>query len=176
MPEPTTPDLFGQEPLPAYQRTSATSRAAAEAIAPKRATLAAKLLEAYERWGPMTDDEASRRTGIGLNSLRPRRVWLVEQGLVVVAGIGTSDAGRKATVWRLADRPSAQERASRAEERVPVRPSGPSADLWAAALRDRPSWMSKRQHEDLMAKAYEAHNGKVKAALEQVARDMERFR
>ena len=166
MADSTSPDLFGQEPLPAYQRTSATSRAAAEAIAPKAGTISASVLRCISEHGPLTDDEVSRLTGIPLNSERPRRGHLVEQGLVVSAGVGTNLNGNKATLWARAGDP-----------RIP-HPEGPdeSGELLRQIHERRPTWLGDSQLRRLIADALTACGGDQRAALRRVARDVEALR
>lgn len=166
MADPTTPDLFGQEPLPAYRHDSATSRAAAEAIAPKAGTLLAKVLDCFWQHGPLTDDQVSEITGIALNSERPRRDDLVKKGLVVSAGVGTNLNGNKAILWARAGDP-----------RIP-HPDGPdeSGELLRKVHERRPTWLGDRQLRRLIADALTACDGDQRAALRRVLRDVEQLR
>lgn len=64
---------------------SQTSKAAAEAVAPKIGGQLALLLSAFRRAGiaGLTDQEAARATGLRDNSLRPRRVALERDGQIM---------------------------------------------------------------------------------------------
>lgn len=83
---------------------SDTSRAAAERVEPKVGTQRALVLQALRQAGfgdrkGWTDSELSRICSIPLNSVRPRRLELVEQGWV-------RDSGRVrdgSTVWELVE-------------------------------------------------------------------------
>ena len=83
------------------QRHSATSRAAAADQTPsKRDTDRQRILDALERLGPLTDEQIGKATGIGMNTVRPRRVDLVRDGLVVaVDQDGVTQSGNRATRW-----------------------------------------------------------------------------
>lgn len=87
---------------PPYQRHSDTSRAAAEAIKPKRVSLRQRVLDAIRTNGlyGMTDEEIQAATGISPNTARPRRVELVAAGLVVDLGERRPTAsGKMSVVW-----------------------------------------------------------------------------
>ena len=83
------------------QPHSATSRAAAADQTPsKKDTDRQRILDALERLGPLTDEQIGKATGIGANTVRPRRVELVRDGLVVaVDQHGVTLAGWRATRW-----------------------------------------------------------------------------
>ena len=83
------------------QPRSATSRAAAADQTPsKRDTDRQRILDALERLGPLTDEQIGKATGIGANTVRPRRVELVRDGLVVAADQeGRTETGSRATRW-----------------------------------------------------------------------------
>jgi hypothetical protein len=91
--------------LPAHQRHSETSTAAAGAIEPKAATLRRLVLEALRLRGQQgaTDDELQEVLGsVGMsgNTQRPRRVELVRAGLVRDSGTTRpTRSGRRAVVW-----------------------------------------------------------------------------
>ena len=57
------------------------------------------ILNALEENGPMTDEQLVACTGIGANTLRPRRVELVRAGLVVAVGEGRTSGGHRAATW-----------------------------------------------------------------------------
>ena len=83
------------------QPHSATSRAAAADQTPsKKDTDRQRILDALERLGPLTDEQIGKATGIGMNTVRPRRVDLVRDGLVVaVDQDGVTQSGNRATRW-----------------------------------------------------------------------------
>lgn len=88
--------------LPAHQRHSATSRAAAVAIAPHAETLRAWVLREIQSCGfeGCTDQECQELMCIDPGTQRARRVELVQAGLVRDSGrTRATRAGRKATVW-----------------------------------------------------------------------------
>lgn len=88
--------------LPLFQSHSPTSLAAAVEIAPAVPTLLAKVRAAIEAApNGLTDSEGMEVTGLEGNTYRPRRITLVEEGIVVDSGETRRTAsGRKATVWR----------------------------------------------------------------------------
>ena len=57
------------------------------------------ILNALEEDGPMTDEQLVACTGIGANTVRPRRVELVREGLVVAVGEGRTMGGNRAVTW-----------------------------------------------------------------------------
>lgn len=82
------------------QAHSETSRAAAKEQTPsKRDNDWNRILDALERLGPLTDEEIGTATGIGGNTVRPRRVELVRDGLVVAVGEGRTRSGKRAVRW-----------------------------------------------------------------------------
>ena len=82
------------------QRHSPTSLEAAAAQTPeKAATQRVQILELLGRVGPLTDEEIGARLGIDGNAVRPRRVKLLDDGLVVARGTGVTKAGRRAVKW-----------------------------------------------------------------------------
>lgn len=94
------PDL-GEALTPPAQRHSATSRAAAEAVEPRAATLRRAALEAIRAAADgLTDEEGVDATGMGGSTWRPRRVELVGLGLVRDSGrVRKVRSGKRATVW-----------------------------------------------------------------------------
>lgn len=81
---------------------SVTSLEAAEAIAPKRPKLQAMVLQAIRRVGAFgaTDDELQFVLGMDASTERPRRVELVQAGLVRDSGrVRKTRRGRNAVVW-----------------------------------------------------------------------------
>lgn len=92
--------------LPA-QSHSATSVDAAESFASEAPALRERVLQLFrEAWlDGRTDDELfTRLRGYSQSSIRPRRIELVDAGLVLDSGRSrTTRSGRAATVWVLAD-------------------------------------------------------------------------
>jgi hypothetical protein len=91
---------------PPAQRHSPTSVAAAEAIRPATGRLRMAVLEYLRSCGQngATDDEMqdalNGTLGMGPSTQRPRRIELVEAGLVADSGrTRLTKAGRKAVVW-----------------------------------------------------------------------------
>lgn len=84
---------------PGYRRR-ATSKAAAEAIAPRAVVLKELVLAEIKR-KPGTADEVASRLRQTVLAVRPRCTELGKLGLVVDAGIRRSNvSGRSAIVWR----------------------------------------------------------------------------
>lgn len=91
-----------------YQRHSATSYAAAYEIESSAKTLRATVLNfisGRKEWGA-TDDETQRFLGMNPSTQRPRRIELVEKGLVEDNGMKRlTKSHRSATVWALVTPP-----------------------------------------------------------------------
>jgi hypothetical protein len=155
--EPGT--LFDQQ-RPPHHPNPYSSRAAAS-VAPAIRGQRALVLDCLQE--PATDDAGAARTGLELNSYRPRRAKLVEDGLVVRVGTGKSAAGNPCAVWQ-------------ATAHVKSRSGGGAADLWQQILDRRPSWMSKRHLEDLLHQAGVANGADTAAALRQVLDDLEQLK
>lgn len=87
--------------LAPFQRHSETSRGAAIAIHGQRPTQRQLVLDAIRRHpAGLTDEQIVAETGLSASSARPRRVSLVEDGLVVAAAEkGWTSSGRRANVW-----------------------------------------------------------------------------
>lgn len=84
-----------------YQAHSGTSREAASSIRGKSARLRESVLEEL-RSNPATDEEIGRILNLEGNTCRPRRVELVDLGLVEDSGQRRKTAsGRNAVVWRV---------------------------------------------------------------------------
>jgi hypothetical protein len=82
---------------PQFAAGSATSRAAAAAIAPVVPTQRRDVYHYIAQHGPITRAAISAALGIGGDSLRPRVRELIDAGLVrVVDEAGTTPRGRKA--------------------------------------------------------------------------------
>ena len=91
------------EPAP-FQRHSSTSRAAAESMNKngKAAAQRALVFQCLMEHGPQTDEEIHDRLGLDGDSERPRRVSLVDAGVVHDTGEKrATKSGRKATVWKV---------------------------------------------------------------------------
>lgn len=70
---------------------------------PSRTSQKGRILLAHYRFGPMTDEECSSRTGIGLDSLSRRRSELVQTGHLQASGLmRRTRSGAQAIVWELA--------------------------------------------------------------------------
>lgn len=96
-------DAYGHpiEAEPPAQRHSVTSVAAAEAIKPKLNDLHNRLLIAFTTVGQdgLTDEEGIAIVGITANTYRPRRIELVQAGLVRDSGkTRQTQSGRRAVV------------------------------------------------------------------------------
>lgn len=96
------PDQLAIDYSAPYIPTSATSKAAAAAIEPNAGTLRAIVLEFLREMGAhgATDEELQSWLVINPSTERPRRIELVQRGLVVDSGrTRKTRAGRNATVW-----------------------------------------------------------------------------
>jgi hypothetical protein len=105
--DPVTLDLFAvaarKREAPPYQHGSDTSLAAAQAIAPAAGTLRARVYQAILALPDgLTDEEGCLLTGMNPSTWRPRRIELLEQGLVRQAGTRLTKSGRSAVVWAAA--------------------------------------------------------------------------
>jgi len=90
----------GKGDLPPHQSHSDTSRAAAEAIAPKFGTMMWTVLEHLATYPGLTDEEAQQTLSMSGNSYRPSRVTLMDRGFVVDSGNRRKTHQRKdAVVW-----------------------------------------------------------------------------
>lgn len=97
--------LFRSKPhveAPPYIVHNETSRAAAVSIRPVAGTLRARVLEAIERHGPLTDEAGCELTGMNPSTWRPRRVELERAGLIRAAGERAGRSGRAMTTWAAA--------------------------------------------------------------------------
>lgn len=95
--------LLGSKGILKMQRSSPTSVAAAEAILPVAAEQRQRVYNALCEAGPhgRTDAELQRLLGLPGSSERPRRIELVEMGLVFDSGeTRPTESGRAACVWR----------------------------------------------------------------------------
>lgn len=91
---------------PPAQQHSEPSKDAAEAIKAKCPTLRQRVYDCLvlfteSAMGGLTDAECQRILKIDPSTQRPRRIELVERGMVVDSGeTRKTKSGRKATVWR----------------------------------------------------------------------------
>ena len=107
MTEPDT--LFTHDPLawmkpwqrhdPPSVHHSQTSMDAATSIKPKAQSLRDQVYALLKR-ETLTDEGISTRLNLNPSTARPRRLELVEAGLVVQVGVGTTSSGRKAALWK----------------------------------------------------------------------------
>lgn len=96
-----TPDLFD----PPAQRHSETSIAAAEAIKPRVEIYRERILAEIKRSGALgrTDGELQEQLAMNGSTQRPRRIELVDAGLVKDSGrTRKSASGRACVVWVVA--------------------------------------------------------------------------
>lgn len=92
----------GYPDSPGYRRQE-TSRAAAEAIAPREKSLRARVFDAL-KIANATPEEMAERLGEAVHSIRPRFSQLLEAGLIEDTGErGTAMGGRKSIRWRVKD-------------------------------------------------------------------------
>lgn len=102
-------DLLGDEPyvptyIPPYQHHSPTSREAAHSIAPRVSALHQRVLD-YLKHNPdgATDEMLIDALHLNASTLRPRRIELVNLGLVKDSTrYALTRSGRRATIWRAA--------------------------------------------------------------------------
>jgi hypothetical protein len=104
-PAPDDPELVGRpaavDDLPLFVPSPVDPRREAERrIQPERARLQAAVLEAVQRFGPLTADEIAATVGETVLAIRPRVTELGNAGLLVDTGDRrTNVSGRPATVW-----------------------------------------------------------------------------
>ena len=85
---------------PPFVHQVETSRQAGQSIAPVAGTLRARVLDIIAATSEgLTDEEGCARSGIGASTWRPRRVELLEAGLVKKTGIRLGKSGRLMSVW-----------------------------------------------------------------------------
>lgn len=81
-----------------YQAHSQTSQQAARQIADKAPSLRQRVLDALTAC-PMTDEQIANHLGLNPSTARPRRIELVQRGLVEEVGVTITASGRKAVIW-----------------------------------------------------------------------------
>lgn len=97
------PDMFE---LPPYQRHSVTSLQAAVLAEPLVNALQAKVFAQIKLCGGATDEELQVALGLNPSTQRPRRIELVEKGLVRDSGkTRKTAANRNAVVWETVPKP-----------------------------------------------------------------------
>ena len=85
---------------PAQRHSAPSVQAAADQTPAKAGGDRLRILLVLERLGPLTDEEIATQTGMGLNTVRPRRGELVKAGRVLaVDENGRTRAGKRATRW-----------------------------------------------------------------------------
>lgn len=96
-----TEDLFTYaDRLPAHQKHSPTSKAAAEAIKPRIGPMHRQILGFIRAWGPATDEQMQHYIDMPANTQRPRRRELQLAGLIEDSGkTRQTKSGRAAVVW-----------------------------------------------------------------------------
>ncbi len=96
--------MAAQLPLPPFVKTSETSRATAVSILPRVGTkehLVLCFISICHRGG-CTDEEGMTGLHMSGDTYRPRRIKLVEKGLVEDSGITRpTQSGQQAVVWKL---------------------------------------------------------------------------
>lgn len=90
-------ELFALPPAKVFNRHNARATSIEAASRVRAGTAKAKVYAAL-KVQPMTDDELVEATGLKVNTARPRRVDLVDDGLVVDSG----QRRNKMTVWCVA--------------------------------------------------------------------------
>lgn len=98
----STLELFEDDPQTPYQPHSATSRAAAERIAPLAHTKRGQVLDYLAGCGEhgATDEEMQGAIPMPANTQRPRRIELVEMGFIKpTKHTRPTRSGDFATVW-----------------------------------------------------------------------------
>ena len=88
-----------------FQKHSATSRAAAQHAQPRAQNLRDKALGIFRTHGAplggLTDEELITIMRLPANTVRPRRVELMQAGLIKQVGTRKTASGRSAVVWGL---------------------------------------------------------------------------
>lgn len=93
-------DIFSYPNGPGWKARE-TSRAAAEAIAPKAATIRERVFAAL-KVQPGTPEQIAKRIGEAVMNVRPRCSQLAAAGLIEDSGArGPAMGGRNAIVWRV---------------------------------------------------------------------------
>lgn len=99
--------LWGERQYPQapFQKHSATSKAAAEAILPKLNALQRQVYAFIRNSPGVTDEQIIDGLRLSPSTARPRRIELVAMGLVEDSGTtARTKADRPATVWRVTEK------------------------------------------------------------------------
>lgn len=101
-PNPYLGNTIPPQPPIKCQADSPESVDAAMANMPNRGTQRDRILRHLQEWGPATDEQLQDALAMEGSTERPRRVELVEAGLVIKAGTAKTKSGRSAALWRAA--------------------------------------------------------------------------
>lgn len=85
-----------------FQAHSPTSRSAAASMTGKTGSLRRLVFDLLAE-NPMTDEELISASSMSPNTIRPRRVELVRDGLVVKCGLRVGKSGRPSAVWKVVE-------------------------------------------------------------------------
>jgi hypothetical protein len=88
--------------IPPHVDGSETSYAAALAMVNRTDGLKKQVLTLLQSGGPMTDEAIAVTLKLNPSTARPRRIELVQDGLVVQVGEGKTRSGRRAALWGVA--------------------------------------------------------------------------
>ena len=101
MDEPEEPMMARRLPFQAHSETSRQAAEQAEKPAGRQRVLVLRALHDAGSEG-LTDEQIQERTGLSPNSARPRRVELVQAGMVFDSAVRRETrSGTKAVVWRV---------------------------------------------------------------------------
>jgi DNA-directed RNA polymerase specialized sigma24 family protein len=104
MTQPSLFDVVEREKIPPHQSHSVTSKCAAVAIVSESATLREEVRKHLVACGEhgATDEEIQNALGMNPSTQRPRRIELVQRGIVEDSGTTRkTTSGRSATVWKM---------------------------------------------------------------------------
>lgn len=91
---------FSKAPILAQVSSPESVEAGIENM-PNRATQRQRVLDHLREWGPSTDEQLQDALGMEGSTERPRRVELVERGLVHKVGTAKTKSGRSAALWNV---------------------------------------------------------------------------
>lgn len=89
------------EATPPAQRHSPTSVEAAVMALPKVGTWRRQVYDWLCEFGPGTDEDIAEGLGMNPSTARPRRIELLDDGLITEAGEAKNKSGRKAVLWEV---------------------------------------------------------------------------
>lgn len=95
------------ETLP-FVQGSDTSKAAAVSMGKAAKQMRQQVLECIQLLGPMTDEQVQDLLKMNPSTERPRRIELVQLGLVLPYGKSTTRSGRVAITWKVAEFPPSE--------------------------------------------------------------------